>query len=139
MPDGTRVRRKVSGRTVLNDALKRLEDELDRGLNTSGTYTVSQTVADWLEGGLPGRSDRTHSVYREASAPLLKLIGTRPLRDLTAMDLQTALEKLSAEQSTRYLQLAATPPAPRPASPRATVTTRHQMLSLTVNGRSGVP
>lgn len=107
-PDGKRVRRKVSGqtKTAVADALKALHAELDRGLHTSRTYTVRQAVDDWLENGLPGRSDRTRSVYREATAPLLDQIGSRPLRELTAGDVRTGLDALSATLSTRYLQIA---------------------------------
>ena len=62
-PGGKRVRRKVSGRTKaeVRDKLKAAHNELDRGLQTSATYRVQQAVSDWLEGGLPGRSDRTRS------------------------------------------------------------------------------
>jgi hypothetical protein len=69
--DGKRKRRKVSGRTKqeVRDKLKTLHAELDRGLRTSATYTVQKAVDDWLEGGLPGRSERTRSVYREALTP----------------------------------------------------------------------
>jgi integrase len=109
-PDGKRSRRKVSGRTKqeVRDKLKALHAELDRGLRTSSTYTVRKAVDDWLEGGLPGRSERTHSVYREALKPLMGEIGSRPLRELTAGDVQTGLEALSDHLSTRYLQIAKT-------------------------------
>ena len=75
----------MSGKTksAVSDALKELRRELDRGLRTSRSYTVRQAVQDWLEKGLPGRSDRTRSVYREATSPLLELIGSTALRDLT--------------------------------------------------------
>jgi integrase len=63
-------------------------------------------VDDWLEGGLPGRSERTRSVYREATAPLLEHIGSKPLRELTAGDVRAGLEALSDRLSTRYLQIA---------------------------------
>ena len=107
-PDGKRSRRKVSGRTKqeVRDKLKALHAELDRGLRTSSTYTVQKAVEDWLEGGLPGRSDRTRSVYKEALAPLMRQIGTRPLKELTAGDVRTGLEALSDGLSTRYLQIA---------------------------------
>jgi integrase len=107
-PDGKRVRRKVSGptKTAVSDALKRLHAELDRGLRTSATYTVRDAVQDWLRDGLPGRAERTLGVNREATAPLLVHIGSRPLRDLTAGDVRTALEALSDRLSTRYLQIA---------------------------------
>jgi integrase len=106
--DGKRVRRKVSGPTksAVSDGLKRLHAELDRGLRTSGTYTVRDAVQDWLRDGLPGRSERTLGVNREATAPLLVHIGSRPLRDLTAGDVRAALEAMSDRLSTRYLQIA---------------------------------
>jgi hypothetical protein len=80
-PDGRRIRRKVYGRTKqeVRDKLKTLHAELDRGLRTSGRYTVRQAVEDWLRDGLPGRSERTRGVNREATAPLLELIGSKPL------------------------------------------------------------
>jgi integrase len=107
-PDGKRIRRKVTGRTKqdVRDKLKALHAELDRGLRTSSTYTVQQAVADWLEGGLPGRAERTRSVYREALAPLMGQIGNKPLRELTAGDVRGGLEALSDRLSTRYLQIA---------------------------------
>jgi integrase len=107
-PDGKRSRRKVSGRTKqeVRDKLKALHAELDRGLRTSSTYTVRQAVDDWLEGGLPGRSERTRSVYREALTPLMGQIGARPLKELTVRDVRTGLEVLGDRLSTRYLQIA---------------------------------
>ena len=106
-PDGRRIRRKVYGRTKqeVRDKLKTLHAELDRGLRTSGRNTVRQAVDDWLRGGLPGRSERTRDVNREATAPLLELIGSKPLRELTAGDVRDALDTLSTSHSTRYLQL----------------------------------
>jgi integrase len=107
-PDGKRIRRKVTGRTKqdVREKLKALHAELDRGLRTSSTYTVRQTVADWLEGGLPGRSERTRSVYQEALTPLMGQIGNKPLRELTAGDVRAGLEALGGRLSTRYLQIA---------------------------------
>jgi integrase len=107
-PDGKRSRRKVTGRTKaeVRDKLKALHAELDRGLRTSATYTVRQAVDDWLEGGLPGRSERTRSVYREALAPLTGQIGSKLLKELTAGDVRGGLEALSGRLSTRYLQVA---------------------------------
>jgi integrase len=107
-PDGKRLRRKVTGRTKqdVRDKLKALHAELDRGLRTSATYTVRRAVDDWLEGGLPGRSERTRSVYREALAPLMEQIGGKSLKELTAGDVRAGLEALSDRLSTRYLQIA---------------------------------
>ena len=107
-PDGKRNRRKVTGRTKqeVRDKLKALHTEIDRGLRTSPTYTVRQAVEDWLEGGLPGRADRTRSVYREALTPLMGQIGHKPLKQLAVRDVRTGLEALSDRHSTRYLQIA---------------------------------
>jgi integrase len=106
--DGKRIRRKVTGRTKqdVKDKLKAMHAELDRGLHTSATYTVRRAVDDWLEGGLPGRSERTRSIYREALIPLLERIGAKPLRELTARDVRRGLEALGDRLSTRYLQIA---------------------------------
>jgi integrase len=107
-PDGKRLRRKVTGRTKqeVRDKLKALHAELDRGLRTSATYTVRQAVDDWLDGGLPGRSERTRSIYREALTPLLDRIGSRPLKELTTRDVRKGLDALGDRLSTRYLQIA---------------------------------
>jgi integrase len=107
-PDGTRLRRKVSGqsRTEVKDKLEALHGELSKGLRTSYTYTVRQCVEDWLAGGLDGRSAKTVSTYREVLEPLLRLIGAPRLRTLSASQLRSALVKLSADRSTRTLQIA---------------------------------
>ena len=96
-PDGRRRRYKVSGRTsrMIIEALKKKSEELDAGLSTSQSYTVESAAHDWLEYGLPGRSERTREVYRDALAPLLAKIGKRPLRDLTAGDIEAGLRSLT--------------------------------------------
>src|SRR5262249_8495491 len=106
-PDGRRIRRKVYGRTKqeVRDKLKALHAELDRGLRTSGKYTVRQAVEDWLRDGLPGRAERTRGANRGAPAPIRELIGSRPLREPTAGDVRAALDRVSPSHSTRYLQL----------------------------------
>jgi len=79
---GKRIRRKVTGRTKaeVRDKLKAAHNELDRGWHTSATYTVRQAVDDWLEGGLPGRSERTRSIpaggYEEANGRSKAVIST---------------------------------------------------------------
>ena len=107
-PDGKRIRRKVTGRTKqdVRDKLKALHAELDRGLRTSSTYTVRQAVDDWLEGGLPGRSERTRSIYQEALPPLLERIGGKPLKELTAARCARGTRSAQRRLSTRYLQIA---------------------------------
>jgi integrase len=107
-PDGRRRRYKVSGRTKQDvvDALKKKNEELEVGLNTSRSYTVEAAAHDWLEHGLPGRSERTRELYRDALAPLLTKIGKRPLRDLTAGDIEVGLRLLTGSLSSRSLHIA---------------------------------
>jgi hypothetical protein len=137
-PDGKRIRRKVTGRTKaeVRDKLKAAHAELDRGLHTSATYTVRQAVEDWLEGGLPGRSERTRSIYREALKPLLEHIGLKPLRELTARDVRRGLEALSDTMSTRYLQLARLPSPGPSGMPRPTIWSAG-IWSILIDGAKG--
>ncbi len=50
-PDGTRIRRKVTGRTKteVRDKLRKLQAEADAGLKTSASYTVAKAVEDWAD------------------------------------------------------------------------------------------
>jgi integrase len=107
-PDGRRRRYKVSGRTKQDviDALKKKGEELDAGLSTSRSYKVATAAHDWLEYGLPGRSERTREIYRDALAPLLEKIGKRPLRDLTAGEVEAGLRSLAEDLSSRSLRIA---------------------------------
>ena len=106
--DGKRKRYKVSGRTKQDviEALKKKSEELDAGLSTSRSYKVEAAAYDWLEHGLPGRSERTREIYRDALAPLLEKIGKRPLRDLTAGEVEAGLRSLTENLSSRSLQIA---------------------------------
>ena len=106
--DGKRVRKKVSGKTKaeVKDKLKELHSELDAGVRTSHGYTVEKAVADWLADGLPGRTAKTVEVNRDSLRPLLVVIGTIPLKDLTVQDVRTALAKMAATHATRTLQKA---------------------------------
>jgi len=103
-PDGRRIRRKVSGQSKADVTLKL--QALREGLHTSSTYTVGQAIEDWLANGLDGRSAKTVSTYREVLDPLTALIGSSKLRDLTARQVRSALVRLSADWSTRTLQIA---------------------------------
>ena len=106
--DGKRIRKKVSGqtRTEVKDKLKELHSELDAGVRTAHGYTVEKAVADWLAEGLPGRTAKTVEVNRDALRPLLAVIGTIPLRDLTVQDVRTALTKMAARIPPGRLQKA---------------------------------
>jgi len=106
--EGKRIRRRVTGptKTAVLEAMAELREELGRAPRSSRKYTVNEAVADWLAGGLPGRSERTKNAYKEALAPLLEKVGYRPLRELTAVEVRTSLESMSRQYSTRYLQIA---------------------------------
>jgi hypothetical protein len=106
--DGKRIRKMVSGqtRTEVKDKLKALHSELDAGIRSTAAYTVEKAVVDWLAEGLPGRTAKTVEVNRDSLRPLLAVIGTIPLRDLTVQDVRTALKKMAATHATRTLQKA---------------------------------
>ena len=106
--DGKRIRKKVSGktRTEVKDKLKSLHSELDAGVRSTAAYTVEKAVTDWLAEGLPGRTAKTVEVNRDSLRPLLAVIGTIPLRDLTVQDVRTALRKMAGTHATRTLQKA---------------------------------
>jgi hypothetical protein len=100
--DGKRIRRKVSGqtRTEVKDKLKALHSELDAGVRSAAGYTVEKAVADWLDEGLPGRTAKTVEANRDSLRPLLAVIGTIPLKDLTVQDVRTALKKMASTHAT---------------------------------------
>src|SRR6202042_3472696 len=106
--DGKRIRKKVGGQTKaeVKDKLKALHSELDAGIRTTAAYTVEKAVADWLDEGLPGRAAKTVEVNRDSLRPLLAVIGTIPLKDLTVQDVRGALSKMAATHATRTLQKA---------------------------------
>ena len=95
--DGKRACRKVSGRTKseVRERLKALHEDLDQGVKPPASDKVGDAVTDWLEHGLDGRSPKTVSTYRKVTAPLLPLVGTIPLRGLTAADVRAALTRMA--------------------------------------------
>jgi integrase len=106
-PDGKRIRRKVFGKTKqeVKDKLKALHQELNAGIRSSRTYTVREAVEDWLREDLDGTSERTRTLYDGLLEPVLEMIGAKPLRDLTAGDVRSALGQLVTRYSTRSLQI----------------------------------
>ena len=106
-PDGKRIRRKVFGKTKqeVRDRLKALHQEMNSGVRSSSSYTVRQTVEDWLREGLDGTSERTRTLYEGLLDPVLEMIGARPLRELSAGDVRLALAQLVTRYSTRSLQI----------------------------------
>ena len=95
-PDGKRVRKVVSGKTKteVKDKLKTLSDELAAGVRTSGTYTVSLALDDWLA-SLRGKSAVTVTNYTHIAAHFRPYLGKILLKDLTARDVAAALTKPS--------------------------------------------
>jgi hypothetical protein len=106
-PDGKRIRRKVFGKTKqeVRERLRALHQDMDAGLRSSNTYTVRETVEDWLREGLDGTSERTRNLYEGLLGPVLEAIGAKPLRALSAGDVRSALGQLAARYSTRSLQI----------------------------------
>src|SRR5215472_4678668 len=90
-PAGTRIRRKVTGRTKaeVRGKLRELHHEVDSGLRPKHAYTVNDAFDDWLAHGLDGVSARTVTLYKGTIVPLLReQLGAAKLRDLTAGDVQ---------------------------------------------------
>ena len=107
-PAGTRIRRKVTGRTKaeVRSKLRELHQEVDSGLRPRQGYTVNDALEDWLAHGLDGVSARTVTLYKGTIVPLLREhLGTVKLKDLTAGDVQNALTALASRMSTRTVQI----------------------------------
>jgi hypothetical protein len=102
--DGTRQRRKVGGTTkaAVLDRLKDLHKELDKGLVSQtnlANNTVRQAAGDCLSDGLEGRTAKTIKKNRNVLEPILKVIGARKLRELTAGDVRRALASMASSYS----------------------------------------
>jgi integrase len=102
--DGTRTRRKASGKTkaAVLDKLRGLHNELDKGIVPKAgyaNYTVRQAAEDWLANGLDGRSAKTIKKNQNVLEPILKVVGARKLRELTAADVRQALSKMATVYS----------------------------------------
>jgi integrase len=105
--DGKRIRKKVYGRTktVVKDKLRDLHENLGEGIAPSGTYTVRQACGDWLQDGLDGRSAKTVRDAGDALKPILAVIGSKALRELTAADVRQALMRSATTRSTRTVEI----------------------------------
>jgi len=107
-PAGTRIRRKVTGRTKaeVRSKLRELHQEVDSGLRPRQGYTVNDALDDWLAHGLEDVSARTVTLYQGTIVPLLsERLGPVKLKDLTAGDVQDALTAVAARMSTRTVQI----------------------------------
>ncbi|HEY1914293.1 MAG TPA: site-specific integrase [Streptosporangiaceae bacterium] len=102
--EGKRDRRRVKGRTKadVQEKLRELRGELDKGIIPkagAATYTVQQAAEDWLREGLTGRSPKTVKKNENMLTPILKSIGGKKLRELTAADVSKALAAMAATYS----------------------------------------
>jgi len=98
--DGKRDRRKVSGKTkaAVVNKLRALHKNLDQGIIPKTghvNYTVRQAAEDWLANGLDGRSAKTIKKNQNVLEPILKVAGSRKLRELSAADVRQALSKMA--------------------------------------------
>jgi integrase len=108
-PDGTRIRKKVTGKTKaeVRDKLRELHQEVGKGLRPRKYYTVSDALEDWLAHGVDGLSARTVTLYRGTIVKALtEELGSVKLTALTASDVQQALAAMAPRLSTRTLQIA---------------------------------
>jgi integrase len=108
-PSGTRIRKKVVGRTKteVRDKLKDLHKQVESGLRPRRRYTAGDALDDWLAVGVDGLSARTVTLYRDTIAKALREeLGTVRLAELTAGDVQRALAALAARLSSRTVQIA---------------------------------
>ena len=143
---GTRQRRKVSGKTkaAVVDKLRDLHLQLDKGITPKAGYThytVRQAAEDWLAHGLEGRSAKTVTKNRNVLAPILKVIGARKLRDLTAADVRQALAAMAAGYSTAAVSMGhlALKRAIRHAEANDLVSRNVATLADTPKGQQGRP
>jgi integrase len=106
---GKRVTRKASGKTKTEakDKLKEMVRDIDDGLPVPASgYTLADAVRAWLAYGLRGRDAETVSNYKcLADTHIIKSIGAKTLRQLTAEDVDAWLSAESTKVSTRTLRL----------------------------------
>jgi integrase len=108
-PAGTRIRKKVSGKTKVEvrDKLRELRKETEAGLRPRRPYTVGDALEDWMAHGVDGLSERTVTLYRGTIVKALnEELGNIRLMELTASNVQGALSALAARLSTRTVQIA---------------------------------
>ena len=144
--DGKRTRRKVSGQTkaAVIDKLRDLHNQLDKGVTPKAGYahyTVRQAAEDWLATGLDGRSAKTIKKNQNVLEPILKVIGARKLRDLTAADVRQALATMAAGYSTAAVSMGhlALKRAIRHAEANDLVARNVAALTDTLKGQDGRP
>ena len=144
--DGKRQRRKVSGQTkaAVVDKLRDLHTQLDKGITPKAGYvhyTVRQAAQDWLATGLDGRSPKTITKNQNVLEPILKVVGARKLRELTAADVRQALAQMAAGYSSAAVSMGhlALKRAIRHAEANDLVSRNIAALADTPKGQEGRP
>src|ERR1039457_1134950 len=144
--DGKRDRRRVTGRTKSEvlDKLRALQADLDMGITPKtgySAYTVRQAAEDWLKEGLDGRASKTIKKNENVLGPILKTIGSKKLRELTAADVRQALSKMAASYSSATVTMGhnALTRAIRHAESRDLVGRNVATLIATPKGQTGRP
>src|ERR1700689_3477359 len=139
-------RRKVSGTTkaAVIDKLRDLHNQLDKGITPKAGYThytLRQAADDWLAHGLEGRSPKTIKKNQNVLEPILKVIGARKLRELTAADVRQALATMAAGYSTAAVTMGhlALKRAIRHAETNDLVARNVAILADTPKGQEGRP
>jgi integrase len=106
---GKRVIRKASAKTKTKTQhkLKEMIRDLDDGLPVpSGGYTVTDAVQAWLAHGLAGRDPETVANYKcLATVHIVRSVGAKELRQLSAEDVDAWLSAESKKVSSRTLRL----------------------------------
>src|ERR1700688_227780 len=144
--DGKRQRRKVSGQTkaAVVDKLLDLHTQFDKAITPKAGYvyyTVRQAAEDWLATGLDGRSAKTITKNQNVLAAVLKVIGPRKLRELTAADVREALAQMAAGYSSAAVTMGhlALKRAIRHAEANDLVARNVAVLADTPKGQQGRP
>ena len=87
--------------------LRQMLRDQDDGISVQpGSVTVEQAVRDWLQFGLPGRSDHTVAKCRDLSeSHIVPHLGARRLRDLSAPEVDRWLAVLAPKLSTTTVRM----------------------------------
>jgi integrase len=107
-PAGTRLRKKVGGKTKVEvrDKLRELHKQ-DVGLRPRRRYTVGDALEDWLTHGVDGLSERTVTLYQGTIVKALnEQLGSVRLTEVAASDVREVLAALAARSSTLTVQIA---------------------------------
>jgi integrase len=126
------------------DKLRQLRSDLDHGIvpkTGSANYTVRQAAQDWLANGLDGRSAKTIKKNENVLEPILKIIGVRKLRELTAGDVRQALSAMADRYSSAAVTMGhlALKRAIRHAEANDIVSRNVATLADTPRGKEGRP